>query len=238
MKRIWLLCLLTIAAGCKPKAGGTCKLEAKEICVGDKTALACHDGKWEEMPCRGSAGCSKSGKEDLCDQSAANEKDTCNLPSDVLCTDDKKAMLECKGNKWTASQSCLGVRGCTMLEPKKVSCDNTVANPGEPCRDENDYACSPDAKTVVVCHDKKFTTGAICRGKGGCRVTGEKGDTKVECDDSVARVGDPCEKEGHYSCADDEKTIVKCKGKKYEVDDTCKRKGEKCSVRGDLVGCY
>ena len=239
MKRILFAApLLFIAfAGCKPKADGNCKIETKESCTSEKAALACHDGKWEEMPCRGSGGCSKAGKEDSCDQSVANDKDTCNLPSDVVCTEDKKGMLECKGNKWTAIQTCLGTRGCSM-ETKKVSCDNTVANPGEPCRDDNDYACSPDAKTVVVCRSNKFTTGAMCRGKGGCKVMGEKGETKVECDDSIARVGDPCEKEGHYSCADDEKSIVRCKAKKYELDDTCKKRGEKCAVRGDLVGCY
>jgi hypothetical protein len=69
-------------------------------------------------------------------------------------------------------------------------------------------------------------------------VTGDKTTGfKVECDDSIANVGDPCEKEGHYSCAPDEHSIVKCSNKKFVQDDKCRSK-EKCAVRGEQVGCY
>jgi hypothetical protein len=232
-----LACLACFASGCKPKAGASCKIETKEVCVGDKQALVCHDGKWDEMPCRGPNACTKSGQENVCDQSVAEDKDVCNLVGDYVCSGDKKGMLECKSNHWSFVQSCLGSRGC-LMEAKKVTCDNSVANAGDTCREEDDYACSPDQKTALVCRSGKFTTASNCKGKNGCRVTGDKSaGFKVECDDSIANVGDPCEKDGHYACAPDEKSIVKCAGKKFVQDDKCKTK-EKCAVRGEQVGCY
>jgi hypothetical protein len=225
-------------SGCKPKAGATCKIETKEVCVDAKQAVVCHDGKWEDMTCRGPGGCGKNGNEGSCDQSVAEDKDVCNLVSDYVCSGDKKVMLECSKNHWTFVQSCLGDRGCVM-ESKKVTCDNSLAEAGDACREEDDYACSaPDKKDALVCRSGKFAVASNCRGKNGCRVTGDKGaGYKVECDDSIANIGDTCDKEGHFSCAPDEKQIVKCVNKKFIGDDKCKRQ-EKCAVKGELVGCY
>ncbi len=228
---------LFAAGGCKPKAGASCKIETKEVCVDAKQALACHDGKWEEMTCRGPAGCAKSGSEGACDQTVADDKDTCNLVNDYVCSSDKKSMLECTKNRWTMVQSCLGERNCVM-EQKKVTCDNSIANAGEACREEDDYACSADKKNALVCKSGKFVVASNCKGKNLCRVTGDKAaGFKVECDDSTAAVGDPCDKEGHFACTVDERQIVKCVGKKFAGDDKCKAK-EKCMVKGELVGCY
>lgn len=229
--------LALLVGGCKPKAGASCKIETKEVCVGDKQALVCHDGKWEDMMCRGPAACAKNGSEGTCDQSVAEDKDVCNLVNDYVCSGDKKTMLECTKNHWGFVQSCLGDRGCVM-ESKKVTCDNSIANVGDACREEDDYACSPDKKNALVCRGRKFTVASNCKGKSACRVTGDKAaGFKVECDDSIATPGDPCDKEGHFACAPDEKQIVKCVGKKFIGDDKCKKQ-EKCSVRGELVGCY
>ena len=98
------------------------------------------------MTCRGPAGCAKSGGESSCDQTVAEDKDVCNLANDYVCTSDKKGMLECSKNRWTFVQACLGDRNCAM-EAKKVTCDNSIANGGDACREEDDYACSPDKKT-------------------------------------------------------------------------------------------
>jgi hypothetical protein len=222
---------------CKPKAGASCKIETKEVCGGDKDALVCHDGKWEEMLCRGPQGCSKTSGDNVCDQSVAEDKDVCNLQNDFVCTADKKGMLECQKNRWTFVHSCLGERNC-LMEQKKVVCDNSIANAGDACREEDDYACSPDKKNALVCRGGKFIVASNCKGKNACRVTGDKGaGYKVECDDSIATVGDTCDKEGHFACAPDEKSIVKCVNKKFVADDKC-RPREKCAVKGELVGCY
>lgn len=223
--------------GCKPKQGGSCKIETKEVCTDEKKALVCHDAKWEEIACKGEKGCQRNGNDSTCDQSVAGDGDRCNLVGDFVCTQDKQAMLECKGNKWTLVQGCLGERAC-VIEAKKVTCDNSIANAGDGCREEDDYACSPDKKSALVCKQGKFTVASKCSGKGGCKVGGDKASGfKVECDDSIANVGDPCEKDSHYACAPDEKQIVKCVNKKFVADDKCKGR-EKCAVKGEQVGCY
>ncbi|MDB4945163.1 MAG: hypothetical protein JWP97_4697 [Labilithrix sp.] len=227
-----------LGSGCKPKAGGACKIETKETCTDDKQALACHDGKWEPMPCRGASGCTKQGSESVCDQSVAEEKDVCNLVNDFVCSPDKKGMLECVKNHWAFSQACLGDLGCTT-EAKKVVCDNSFANVGDVCREEDDYACGlTDKKAALVCKSGKFVLASQCRGKNACKVAGNaKAGFKVECDDSIAVPGDACDKELHYSCTPDEKQIVRCVNKKYVADDKC-TKNQKCAVKGELVGCY
>lgn len=237
-KVVLLLVSLVALSGCKPTPGGSCKVESKEVCVDDKKALACHDGKWEEMLCRGPDGCSKKGGDSICDQSVAEDKDVCNLADDYVCTADKKAMLQCVKGRWTNVQSCLGQRGCQM-EAKRVTCDNSLANLGDPCRDEEDYACAAsDQKSALVCRGGKFVQSAHCKGPKGCRVTGDKASGfKVECDDTIAAVGDACEKDDHFTCTADERTIVRCRNKKFEVEDRCKPR-EKCQIRGGLVGCY
>ena len=231
-----LASLIALAPGCKPKAGGSCKIETKEVCSGDKQALVCHGGKWEEMLCRGPNGC-KQGGETSCDQTVAEDKDVCNLANDFVCTSDKKGMLECKDNHWTYVQPCQGQRGCS-IDGKKVTCDNSIAKADDPCREEDDYACTSDAKTALVCKGGKFTVASNCKGPKGCKVGGDKDKGfKVECDDSISAVGDPCEKEGHFTCAADEKSILRCTSKKFAQDDKCRGK-EKCSIKGDMVGCY
>lgn len=237
---IVVLGAMALVAGCKPKAGATCKIETKEVCNDAKQALACHDGKWEEMTCRGPAGCAKNGGEGTCDQSVAEDKDVCNLNGDFVCSGDKKSMLECQKNRWTFVQNCFGERACTM-EAKKVTCDNSLANKDDACREEEDYACAMDHKSALVCRQGKFVVASLCKGKKACNVTGDKASGyKVECDDSIAQIGDPCDKEGHFACSADEKQIVKCKDKKFVGDDKCgvRNKSEKCQVKGELVGCY
>lgn len=227
--------------GCKPKAGGSCNIEAKEVCVDGQSALACHDGKWEAMPCLGPDGCSKRDAQHTCDQSVAEAGDACNVADDHACTRDDKAMLKCVKGRWTVVQSCLGERACTMDKKEErpvVTCDDSVANVGDACREEEDYACSPDKKAALVCRKSQFVQASLCKGPQGCRVVGSKeGSFKVECDDSVASPGDACENEEHFSCAADERTILKCRNKTFEIEEKCKSK-EKCQIKGGLVGCY
>ena len=225
------------ASSCKPKPGGSCKIELREYCHEEKKGLACHDGKWEEILCKGPEGCAKKGSDFVCDQSVAEDKEACNLPDDFVCTADKKGMLKCDKHKWTFQHGCLGERGCAV-EAKKVTCDNSLANPGDVCREREDYACSLDKKAALVCRDDKFVQVSLCKGPKGCRVTGDKSaGFKVECDDSIALAGDACEKEEHFACSQDDRAILKCKQKKFEVEEKCRAK-EKCQIRGGQVGCY
>jgi hypothetical protein len=231
------LLLGSVVVACKPQAGGSCKPEGKEACVDEKSALACHDGKWTPLTCRGQDGCFKGGGEEQCDQSTAQNGDACNLPDDYVCTADRKAMLQCSKNKWTLVQNCLGDRGC-VKDKQKVTCDNSVANVGDACREEEDYACAADGKTALACRKGQFVLASPCKGPKHCRVTSAKdAGFKVECDDSIAEDGDPCETEEHFSCSADSRAILRCRGKKFKVEEKCRSK-ESCQIRGGQVGCY
>lgn len=221
---------------CRPEPGGSCKAENKLSCVDEKKALACHEGKWEEMSCRGPAGCAKGGGEPVCDQTAAENGDACNLSDDFACSGDKKAMLQCSKNKWSVVASCIGEHGCSM-EGRTVTCDNNVANAGDKCREENDHACSPDKKLALTCQKGQFVQASPCKGPEGCKVVSTDKGARVRCDDSIASVDDPCEKPDSFSCSSDERSILKCRGNKFALEEKCRAK-DKCQVRNGQVGCY
>jgi hypothetical protein len=229
------------AGGCKPKAGAACKIDTSEFCLSEKEGLACHEGTWEAMACKGPLGCTKNGSEFVCDQSVAKEGEACNVAGSFVCTAEKSSMLECVKNRWSLSQTCLGERACVLTD-KKVTCDNSIANVDDKCPAEDDgldYACTPDKKAALVCRKGKFALASPCKGPKACRVAGDKtAGFKVECDDSVANVGDPCEKEGHYACAPDERSLVRCKDKRFVQDDKCSKGKEKCGLRDNQVGCF
>jgi hypothetical protein len=224
-----LVCLPFALVSCKEKVGGKCSVAEKEICQEKSTALACHDGKWEEMKCKGPAGCVK-GNPDSCDQSAADDGDVCNLKDDVVCTTDKKAMLRCEGYKWTVAQKCGGANACAV-QAKVVKCDNSLADLGDKCTTDNDYACTSDHKGSLVCRGKKFESAGACRGPKGCRVNGDK----IECDESVAQEGELCEHDGAPACSTDFKAILVCRDKKWKLDQPCKR--TPCKVVGNTIDC-
>lgn len=226
-----------LSAGCKAKPGGSCKIETKEVCADDKKALACHDGKWEEMLCKGPDGCSQASSLRICDQTVAEEKDVCNFADDVVCSSDKRALLQCVKNRWTMVQTCNGERACSV-DKTKVFCDNAIASVGDPCREEDDYACSMDKKVALVCKGNKFGQLRLCKGPNGCRIVTSKEGPKVDCDDSISNPGDPCDREEHFACMPDERTILRCHNKKFEVDEKCAKPKEKCGLKGGLVGCY
>lgn len=226
-----------LLVGCKPKSGAACKGESREVCIDQRQALACHNGIWEDMICRGPRGCLDTDKSDTCDQSIAEDRDTCNLEHDFVCSADKKRMLECRQGHWATVQSCLGDRGCS-LDDKRVTCDNSIANADDVCRDEKDYACTADRTTALVCQGGKFVVVSRCKGKDGCRLTGNKASGfQIDCDDSVANAGDACERENNFACGSDQVTILKCVGKKFSAVEKC-LPTQRCDVRGDTVGCY
>jgi hypothetical protein len=225
--------LVTVGlSGCKPKEGKSCRNESRESCTDERNALVCHSGVWVPMECKGPLGCRKVGGEGDCDQTVAADGDVCNLADDVVCANDQKSMLECKGNKWTKTASCLGSNGC-MLVGKTVKCDNSVAALGDACSHEEDYACSPDKKLELVCKGGKFGISATCRGPKGCAVVGKQ----VSCDDTKAMANDSCGKDQSYTCDLEGKSILVCKAGHYVLDEACKGKLN-CRVLGTKVGCF
>lgn len=226
------LLFASLAVACKPKVGGSCKAEGTESCLDEKRALACHGGKWEEMPCRGAKGCLAAGGGDVCDQSVAEPNDTCNVVDDNVCASDKRTMMACKNHRWTVTQTCLGAKGCSVAA-RIVKCDNSLANAGDTCTEEDDHACTVDGKSALVCRGGKFIDAGPCKGGQGCRVTGDK----IACDDTAGSVGEPCATDGAFVCALDQASILRCVKKKYAQDEKC-RANHKCGVEGGVIACY
>jgi hypothetical protein len=230
---LWLTTLLVALAlgGCKPKVGGTCKVDGKESCKDLTTAFVCHEGKWEEMSCRGPKGCLGGSAISDCDQSLARLDEVCNVADNFTCADDKKTALQCKGNKWTLDEACLGPKGCALVG-HDISCDSSLAKEGDKCTREDNNACTRDHKGHLVCKGGKFALTENCRGEKGCHEVGNK----IDCDNSVAQVGEVCDTVNDHTCTADGKSIVKCNGSKWVADEACK--GRKlCKVTGSEVGC-
>jgi len=220
-----------------PKLGQPCADEQPSTCIGERTAAACIDHVWTQMKCRGPSGCRFSGPEDAqCDQSIATESETCLLPDDVTCSPEKDRMLRCLGHAWRSAQSCGGELGCTQTT-KSVKCDNSIATLGDACLEEDDYACTFDKKHALRCGGGRFAIVSGCAGPKGCSIDRPPEGAKVSCDDSVTPIGGPCEKDSHYACSLDSKTIVVCRSGVFVVDERCKGK-QLCGVRAGNAGCY
>jgi hypothetical protein len=219
-----LIGLLGLAGvGCSPpKAGDKCK-GGQAMCTDNASALSCGtDSKFFTMTCRGPKGCLKNGPAVNCDDSIAQEKDGCDEEGEVACSVDKKAALECHGNKFVVGETCKGARGCTVAD-EKISCDNDISDIGDPCHFIGDYACTADKTYALKCVDSKMTKLNSCRGVKGCRVFELPQEKKVEfiCDDTIAQPDDACDEEGEHACSMDKKSIYVCKGLKFTMLKAC-----------------
>jgi hypothetical protein len=226
---------LTLAvpfAACKPKMGASCKIDRKEVCGEKATALVCQLGTWQEMSCRGPKGCAPGEAEPDCDQTIARAGDICNVTNEHTCSEDKKSSLLCKEQKWVLDEVCSGPLGCVLSQgEKKLSCDASVARDGDKCSRDN-VACGADKKSKLVCRGGKYALVSNCRGDLGCRRIGDT----IDCDDSLAVLGDLCAQTDHYSCSTDGKQVLKCDGAKFNVDEACKNR-KICKQSGTKVGC-
>ncbi len=225
--------VVLVSACGSPKAGGSCKVDGKTFCESKTAGLVCASGKWEPVKCKGAKGCAPVGDGE-CDQSLADDGDACDVESDHACSSDKKSVVACKGRKWSKVTACPGPAGCERVD-KDVKCDNSFASAGDACAVEKDYACAADKKSTLVCKGGKFEAGTPCKGPKACGVS----PGKVHCDDTIADLGDPCEKKGDgdkYACASDAKTVLKCDGQKFVLQEKCKGK-DTCKVLPEGVGC-
>ncbi|CAN5562396.1 hypothetical protein BH09MYX1_BH09MYX1_34150 [soil metagenome] len=222
--------VIVLAACGKPKAGGDCKTESEVKCTDDKNALVCTSGKWEALPCRGLNGCmSMMGSPGTCTNDGFKEGEPC--PGDEgnpNCSADKKAMLKCVDKHWKKQEDCNGQHGC-VSNAKGTNCDMGTADVGSTCTaaNEGNVACAPDKKSELVCEKGKMGTMLLCKGMHGCRQMGDK----IECDHSLADVGDDCEGT-EPACTLDKKNILACKDGKFTKVKACS-----CAVFLDEIKC-
>lgn len=100
---------------------------------------------------------------------------------------------------------------------------------GGNCSQEKEAECRGGSQ-ALLCYKGKWME-VQCRGPKGCS---EKGGV-IECDESLAQVGDGCHDEGNLACSSDKKAIVSCSQGKWTQKDACGSKN--CVVTGNTVGC-
>jgi hypothetical protein len=228
-----LIALLAFCIGaCKPGPGSSCDpREAR--CLDAKRAIVCDDGKFVETPCRGKAGCLTVQESTSCDFSGNQPGDACGSSNEgvAVCAGDD-AMLSCHGRKFERVP-CRGPRGCEMLGAQ-ANCDQSVAEVGESCKKQNAKACSADKTQVLSCNDGHMTAQYFCRGEGQCSSAGGK----LGCDQTVAKLGDICDKSlaGHIACSEDKKSLITCQNERFIPSEKCKP-GTVCTVSGQSTKC-
>jgi hypothetical protein len=205
-------------AACKPGVGSSCE-KGDARCLNPNRALVCQKGVFIETPCLGKHGCRVEPAGVSCDPSANRSGDPCSTDEEgaAVCG-DPTTLVACRRGKYSRVP-CRGPGGCSQ-EGRNTLCDATVAAVGEPCAEEDKKACATDARHVLACREGRMTPLYECRGKNGCRVV----EKKIDCDLSIARLGDPCDKlvEGHFACTEDAKAIVRCEAGKFVADEKCK----------------
>lgn len=233
MKALLLVAAVLLQAlSCKPGPGGSCDAgEAR--CLDGKRAIVCEDGKFVETPCRGKAGCLTVQESTSCDISGNQPGDACvRADEGVAVCVAKEAMLACHGGKFERVP-CRGSQGCEM-SGNRANCDQSIAEVGEGCTKPNAKACSVDASSVLSCSDGKMLLLYACRGASACSA----GAGKLSCDQTIARLGDACDKglDGHIACSEDKKALIVCDGQRFVSSEKCKA-GTLCTVSGQSTSC-
>lgn len=219
-RRLPLLVLTLTAllvAACGKRAGGSCK-GSEATCRDDKTALACHGGRFVEVACRGPAGCAKYRGGASCDTSVASAGEACMGEDDeYACSPDGRRALVCKGGQFQLYLECRGAQGCAM-SGRDVSCDTSIARVADPCKAQGALACDEERKQLLVCRHGKMELSRHCRGPGACS---EKGDAP-SCDESLALPGDPCTVPGQVACSVDGRSELVCESGLFTRARGCK----------------
>lgn len=223
---------LVAFSSCKPGPGSSCDpLEAR--CLDAKRAIVCDNGKFVETPCRGKTGCFTVQESTTCDFSANQPGDVCSKSNEgVAVCAGEDAMLACHGRKFERVP-CRGPRGCEMVAGQP-NCDQSVAEVGEACKKQNAKACSVDKTQVLSCSDGHMKAHYACRGEGQCSSAGGK----LACDQTVAKLGDTCDKalSGHIACSEDKKSLITCQNERFVPSEKCKP-GTLCTVAGQSTKC-
>jgi hypothetical protein len=225
------LASLTFVA-CKPAVGSSCtKGEAR--CIDPGRALVCEEGKFIETPCAGKLGCRPQPEGTACDVHGNKAGDRCSKDEEgaAVCA-DKETLLACRGGT-TVLAACRGQGGC-VEEYGRAACDASIAEEGDPCGAGSKSSCSVSGKEVLVCAGGAMKKTYECRGERGCTVASGK----LDCDQTVARLGDGCDPrlDGSYACSEDRKNIVKCEKGRFVADETCKA-GKECLAEPGSTRC-
>ena len=215
----WALGVLGTALGCEPGVGSSCDPNEAR-CLNDATQLVCQDGEYIATPCRGPGGCAVLPTVGTaCDISKNKPGDVCATHEEGVasCTTDHQ-MIVCRSGKY-AFEPCRGPAGCENSR-RRANCDKTLADAGDPCKEEGSKACSVKGNELLACKGGQMQPLYHCLGEAGCQAPAAG---KLNCDMSVADLGDACDPqmEGAAACTPDMSDIVSCKAGKFVKDKAC-----------------
>lgn len=236
-------------AGCKrkPAGGRPCTAAGSVACADMGRAFVCGgeaaaDGgppaqpsTWSEVACHGEGGCAHRGASDDCDDTVAAEGEACppGFPVDYACTADGARALACVGGRFALWRACRGPTGCHVVDGKNVECDTSLGRDGDPCGKAGAYACSDDGKAMLICNGATLTAASSCSGPQGCRI--EHDGHRVDCDDSAAAEGEPCDQSRRITCSTDHKAELVCTEGHYAKKRECRRTD--CRLDGAELFC-
>ncbi|HEY1960338.1 MAG TPA: hypothetical protein VGH28_32230 [Polyangiaceae bacterium] len=221
----------------KGDVGDPCASENASVCsVDGKSHLRCDQGKLILVSRCNRDGCTTGDNgEGHCGWPFANEGDTCKPKPGAperasgACTEDNKGEMRCKDGKMTKVRACRGEEGCVPLTTGPW-CDRSVGQAGDDCdpaQEEFSVACEASHDTMLTCKGGKLGNPVRCGGEGKCyvRTYGKDGFShyQAECDQSLAKAGEACVKEGGPACSDDLKSKLVCQMGKFVVDTPCKK---------------
>lgn len=155
----------------------------------------------------------------------------CKTEGEASCK-DKASILTCKSKKWE-EVACKGPEGC-QATGAIIKCDESLAQEGDPCGDPqgDHYSCSLDKTAELKCEAGKWKTIGKCGGPKACA----PGPVMIDCDNSIAALGDLCGKDNDAACATDKKSILECKGGKFVESQKCED-DTSCKSEGLFVKC-
>jgi hypothetical protein len=170
----------------------------------------CHSGLWVEVSCKGKGGCVHQGNADECDDTSGALGDPCppGPPVDYACTGDSRSALVCKDGRFALWRNCRGKAGCAFTSGRHLNCDTTLGESGDACEAAGTYSCSADQTQMMVCDGKALGVASSCKGPLGCHF--DRDEHKVDCDDTLAREGDPCDRPNRITCGPNGQVELVC----------------------------
>ncbi len=219
MRRALALGFVTLAlvASCKTKAGDSCK-PSKVACESKKVGLVCKGETFMPVACDNDSCRAVNGTDLVCDQSKGEVGQLCLGDMQYACSADDQTGVQCIAGTFQRVVVCRGPKGC-KLENKRIACDTSIVNQGDPCAHEDDVACSADKTQLLRCKTKAFEKYRMCRGAKGCTPD----DPTPACDISVAQVDDLCVQQGRVACSPDKTTELVCQGSRFTLSRKCEK---------------
>ncbi|MBX3210084.1 MAG: DUF1962 domain-containing protein [Labilithrix sp.] len=134
----------------------------------------------------------------------------------ATCGADRASVVQCQRGAWVLLQACPGSLGCS-LAGGAIRCDSSPSQAGAPCEPEGGYGCTPDRRNLTVCRAGRTAIASTCRGVRGCSIG-----NAIDCDHSVALVGDPCDGPKEIACSQDSKALLRCSNGVYQIGEACR----------------